>query len=426
MQERIGVVGLGYVGLPLALAFANKFENTIGFDINEQKVAALRSGVDVTNEGLEDIIKDSSLTVTSQINDLRECTVFVVGVPTPIDSMHKPDLSPLKKACELLGTVISSGSVIVFESTVYPGVTEEFCGPILEKTSGLKQSEEFFLGYSPERINPGDKQHTIEKITKIVSGENQQVLDRLVAVYAPIIKAGIHKASSIKVAEAAKVIENTQRDLNIALMNELAIICDKLNISTKDVLDAAGTKWNFLKFYPGLVGGHCVSVDPYYLTTKAQELGYHPQVILAGRRINDNMGRYVGQRLIKLLLKSGKSVDELTVGILGLTFKENVRDIRNSRIPEIVQELKEFGANVRVYDPLAIPDEAQEEYGIKLADLKEFEGLDAVIYAVKHEVFSEFDAERISSMVKQGGAVADLKSVLDSSGLREDLVYWSL
>ena len=426
MQERIGLVGLGYVGLPLALAFADKFEGTVGFDINAKKVNALKEGIDVTHEGLEERIKATSLTMTSDVNDLKGCTFFVVGVPTPVDSTQRPDLSPLSSACELLGPVLSEGCIVVFESTVYPGVTEDICGPLLEKSSGLKCGKEFFLGYSPERINPGDKKHILETITKIVSAENNELLERVAGVYEKIIDAGVHRAPSIKVAEAAKVLENTQRDINIALMNELSIICDLLGIATRDVLDAAKTKWNFLNFYPGLVGGHCVSVDPYYLTTKAQELGYHPEVILSGRRINDGMGRFVAQRLIKLLMSNGKPAGSMKIGILGLSFKENVADIRNSRVPEIIAELEEFGAEVIVHDPLAIPEEAEHEYGISLCSIDNFNELDALILAVQHEKFKEMSEEQLSGMVRKGGALADLKSILDRDKIRSDISYWSL
>src|SRR4051812_43481800 len=353
MAERIAVVGLGYVGLPVALAFARKFPGTIGFDINVEKVNSLKAGVDRTGETSSEELKASKLQMTHDPAELRQATFFVVAVPTPVDVDNRPDLTPVVKASETVAKALKKGDVVVYESTVYPGVTEEVCGPILAKLSGLKQGVDFKLGYSPERINPGDKQHTLERITKVVSGEDEATLERVAAAYGAIVDAGIHRAPSIKVAEAAKVIENTQRDINIALMNELSMIFDRMGIRTADVLAAAGTKWNFLKFRPGLVGGHCIGVDPYYLTTKAQQLGYQPEVILAGRRVNDNMGRYVAQRLVKLLVNADIPVRSARVGILGLTFKEDVNDIRNSKVPGIATELREFGIQPMVHDPLA-------------------------------------------------------------------------
>src|SRR5262245_10544916 len=323
MQERIAVIGLGYVGLPVALAFARKFPGAIGFDVNKEKVEELRRGFDRNQEVPESVLKESSLTITSDIADLKSVTFFVVAVPTPVDENNVPDLTPVVKASETVGKGLSKGAVVVFESTVYPGVTEDVCGPILAKVSGLTQGKDFKLGYSPERINPGDKEHTLERIVKVVSGEDAATLDRVAAAYGGIIDAGVHRAPSIKVAEAAKVIENTQRDINIALMNELALIFDRMGIRTSDVLAAAGTKWNFLKFRPGLVGGHCIGVDPYYLTTKAQELGYQPEVILAGRRINNNVGPYIAQRTVKMLINADIPVKAAKIGVLGLTFKED-------------------------------------------------------------------------------------------------------
>ena len=320
--ENIAVLGLGYVGLPVAVALATKFQNVIGFDISNPRVKALQDGLDWTNEIEEGVLRASSLKVTSDPQELKDVSFFIVTVPTPIDDARNPDLSPLAGACELIGQVLSKGAVVVFESTVYPGVTEEFCGPLLERTSGMKQSEDFFLGYSPERINPGDKEHRLETITKIVSGENKEALDRIIGVYERIIDASLHVAPNIKVAEAAKVIENTQRDINIALMNEIALIFDRMGVCTSDVLAAAGTKWNFLRFTPGLVGGHCIGVDPYYLTSAAEKLGYRPEVILAGRRINDSIGGVIAEKAVKLLLKNGNGLDEAKVAVLGLTFKE--------------------------------------------------------------------------------------------------------
>lgn len=341
MKEKVAVIGLGYVGLPVALAFAAKFPNAIGFDINQSRVNALKQGIDKTGECSAEDLNRTTITWSSDVEDLRDATFFIVAVPTPIDKANRPDLTPVRLASHTVGKVIKPGAVVVYESTVYPGVTEEICGPIIAEESGLKQGIDFKLGYSPERINPGDKEHTLTKIVKVVSGEDAETLERVASAYNAVVDAGIHRAPSIKVAEAAKVIENTQRDLNIALMNELARIFELMGICTSDVLEAAGTKWNFLKFTPGLVGGHCIGVDPYYLTTKAEELGYRPEVILAGRRINDSMGKYIAEKMVKMLIKADFcSVKKAKVGILGLTFKENVPDLRNSRVPDIVNELK--------------------------------------------------------------------------------------
>jgi UDP-N-acetyl-D-galactosamine dehydrogenase len=426
MSIRIGVIGLGYVGLPLALAFARKFPGTIGFDINEHKVGLLKKGVDVTSEGLEDQIRASTLKVTATASDLSECNFFVVGVPTPVDHDHRPDLQPVISASELVGDVLRKGSTVVFESTVYPGVTEEICGPILAKRSGLRHGIDFKLGYSPERINPGDKEHTLETILKVVSGEDAATLELVAEVYGKVITAGIYKAPSIKVAEAAKVIENTQRDLNIALMNELSLIFDRMNIRTKDVLDAASTKWNFLRFSPGLVGGHCIGVDPYYLTTKAEQLGYHPQVILAGRRINDGMGTHVAQRMVKLMVNAGLPTKGAKVGILGLTFKENVHDIRNSRVPDIIKELREFGVIPLVHDPLADPHHTKEEYGISLSSWEDLQNLDGIVVAVNHKQFIARGAREIAAKLRPNGVFIDIKSAFDSNALPSGMHYWSL
>jgi len=423
---RIAVVGLGYVGLPLALAFARKFPGTVGFDINSARIEALKRGEDVTDEGFEEQISATSLTVGSTPDIMRGSNFFIVGVPTPVDENHNPDLEPLKGACASVGSVLQSGSTVVFESTVYPGVTEDVCGPLLEKASGLRAGKDFFLGYSPERINPGDREHTLERIVKVVSGDSLQTLDRVAQVYASIIEAGVHRAPSIKVAEAAKVIENTQRDLNIALMNELSLIFDRMGIRTRDVLDAAGTKWNFLKFSPGLVGGHCIGVDPYYLTTKAEQLGYHPQVILAGRRINDEMGIYVGQRLVKLMINSEIPIKGARVAVLGLTFKENVADIRNSRVPDIIRELRQFGVQPLVVDPHANSSSVHEEYGIELADISAVQDFDALIIAVAHREYKVLGATELRKMVRSGGVIADVRSVLDCSSIPEGVSYWSL
>lgn len=426
MNEQIAVIGLGYVGLPVAIAFARKFPNTIGFDISVQRVESLRQGIDHTGEVTSDELLNSRLRVTYDLSDLVDANFFVVAVPTPIDRSHRPDLTLLAKASELVGKVLRPGSVVVYESTVYPGVTEEFCGPILARVSGLEQGIDFKLGYSPERINPGDKAHTLERIVKVVAGEDQDTLERVASVYGAIIDAGVHRAPSIKVAEAAKAIENTQRDVNIALMNELALICDRLNIRTHDVLAAARTKWNFLPFTPGLVGGHCIGVDPYYLTAKAEEVGHHPEVILAGRRINDNMGIYLAQRLVKLLVKADQPIRGARVGILGLTFKENVPDLRNSRVPDIVQELQQFGVQVFVHDPLADEKEAEKEYGIQLVSWNDLHNLDALILAVNHRFYLDMPQETLLSPVHARGVVMDVKSVLDPKTLPSNLHYWSL
>jgi UDP-N-acetyl-D-galactosamine dehydrogenase len=412
--------------LPVALAFAAKFPDTVGFDIHREKVDELRRGFDRNHEQTEAVLKATSLAMTSDPKDLAGCSFFVVAVPTPVDGNNVPDLTPVERASETVGKALSRGAVVVFESTVYPGVTEDVCGPILERVSGLKRGRDFTLGYSPERINPGDKEHTLERITKVVSGEDAATLERVVAVYGAIVDAGVHRAPSIKVAEAAKVIENTQRDLNIALMNELAIIFDRLGIRTSDVLAAASTKWNFLKFRPGLVGGHCIGVDPYYLTMKAQQLGYQPEVILAGRRINNGMGQYVAQRVVKLLIDADITVKGARVGVLGLTFKEDCNDIRNSKVPDILRELRSFGIEPRVHDPVASAAEAAHEYGVRLAPLEELSQLDAVVLAVCHRWYLDLGAARLFGMVRDGGVVVDVKSALDPSAAERKIRYWSL
>ena len=353
MSEKIAVIGLGYVGLPVAVALAKAFPATVGFDISKRRIDTLQKGEDWTGEIDTGTLQSCGLRVSGNPDDLAGATFFIITVPTPIDRERRPDLSPLEGACSFVGPALRKGAVVVFESTVYPGVTEDFCGPLLEKYSGLVCGRDFALGYSPERINPGDKQHRLETITKIVSADSAETLERVKAVYGAVVKAGLHVAPSIKVAEAAKVLENTQRDINIALMNELAIILDRMGVRTRDVLEAAGTKWNFLKFAPGLVGGHCIGVDPYYLTSCAEALGYHPQVILAGRRLNDDMGRFVAAKLIKLLVQAKKPVSGARVGVLGLTFKEDVPDLRNSKVPDIIAELKEFGITPIIHDPMA-------------------------------------------------------------------------
>ena len=425
MSERVAVIGLGYVGLPVALAFARKFEGTVGFDISERRVSSLVANEDWTGEVTPSELQESTLKLSSDPADLHGCTFFVVAVPTPIDSDRRPDLGPLLAATRVVGTALAPGAMVVYESTVYPGVTEEQCGPLLAETSGLRQSQDFKLGYSPERINPGDKLHTFEKIIKVVSGEDAEALARVAGAYEAVVDAGVHRASSIKVAEAAKVIENTQRDLNIALMNELALIFDRMGIRTRDVLDAAGTKWNFLPFTPGLVGGHCIGVDPYYLTAKAEALGYHPEVILAGRRINDDMGRYVAQRTIKLLREQDRAIKGARIGVIGLTFKENVPDLRNSRVPDIIDELREYGIDPIVHDPMASGEEALREYGIELRPFDALKDLDAVILAVPHRASLD-QLDRIVGSVREGGLFIDVKSLICADDLRSDLRYWSL
>lgn len=424
--EKIGIVGLGYVGLPLALALGRAFPGTIGFDVSQDKVNSLLAGEDPTGDGFESEVRASTVTFTTDAAALGQCSVVIVAVPTPIDENRQPDLSPLVRASQSVGRNLQRGAVVVFESTVYPGVTEDVCGPVIEQESGFSRGVDFFLGYSPERINPGDKQHTLDKIIKVVAGENSDITDRIAAVYGAVVKAGLFKAPSIRVAEAAKVIENTQRDLNIALMNELAIIFDKMGIRTKDVLDAAGTKWNFLKFTPGLVGGHCIGVDPYYLTAKAQQLGYHPQVILAGRRINDDMGRFVAERTVKLMINAGLPLKGSRVGIMGVTFKENVTDTRNSRVPDIAYELAEFGVQTLIYDPLADPEVVRDEYGLELSSLSDLNDLHALIIAVGHSVIRDSGIASLVERVVPGGVFVDLKSIFSADMLPANRSYWSL
>ncbi len=431
MVEKVAVIGLGYVGLPLLVSLARPFQGVVGFDIDSRRVAALREGNDWTGEVESAELTATKALLTDKAEDLNDCTFFIVTVPTPIDHAKRPDLTPVLGACRTVGAVLkgrratTTPPVIVFESTVYPGLTEEICGAKIAEVSGLKQGVDFKLGYSPERINPGDKVNRLESIVKIVSAEDDATLARLEAVYGAIITAGLHRASNIRVAEAAKVIENTQRDLNVALMNELALICDRLGIRTHEVLAAAGTKWNFLKFTPGLVGGHCIGVDPYYLTARAEELGYHPQVILAGRRINDNMPVFVAQKILKLLVDGGHLRMGARVGVLGLSFKENVRDLRNSRVPEIVRELQSFGIDVLVHDPVADPKHAEHEYGIKLCPRAELQKLDALVLAVPHRVLMD-DLPSLWETLRPNGYVIDVKSVLDTATLPKGLRYWSL
>ena len=423
-SERIAVLGLGYVGLPVAVSLAHKFATVIGFDVSERRVAALQSKHDWTGEISAQELSDSSLIVSNNAADLKDATFLIVTVPTPIDADNRPDLEPIRSACRLIAPHLNSGSIIVFESTVYPGVTDDVCGPLLEELSGLKRTVDFKLGYSPERINPGDKVHRLETITKIVSAEDDESLERVTAVYGAIIDAGLHIAPSIKVAEAAKVIENTQRDLNIALINEFSIIFDLMGIRTSDVLAAAGTKWNFLRFTPGLVGGHCIGVDPYYLTAAAEKLGYRPEVILAGRRLNDGMGARIANKLIKLLIQQDCKVSRCRVGIIGLTFKEDVPDLRNSKVPDIIKELREYGIDPMVYDPHANAAEAMREYGLTLSELSDFKDLDALIYAVPHRA-CEMNSATAMRMTRSAGIVIDIKSQLDPLEFANQ-VYWSL
>jgi UDP-N-acetyl-D-galactosamine dehydrogenase len=425
MKETIAVLGLGYVGLPVALSFSRVGLPVIGFDVNGDRIAALRAAHDWTGEVDPAHLIDAKLQFASDASELAAASFFIITVPTPIDEDRRPDLSAVVGACEIIGRVIRPGAVVVLESTVYPGVTEEVCGPVIARVSGLAQGRDFNMGYSPERINPGDREHTIDRIVKVVSGDTRETMERVAAAYALIVPAGIHRAPCIKVAEAAKVIENTQRDLNIALMNELAIIFHRLGINTKDVLDAAGTKWNFLRFAPGLVGGHCIGVDPYYLTAKAEAAGYHPEVILAGRRINDGMGRYVAQQLVRLLSTLTKPLSTARVAVLGLTFKENVPDLRNSRVPDIIFELRQFGISPIVHDTLASSDEAKHEYGISLADMEEVRDLDALILAVPHVRYLR-EPDWLGAALVPGGVLMDIKSAIDPVSVPSSIRYWSL
>lgn len=414
----VALVGLGYVGLPLAAEFGKKYR-TIGFDLSEEKVAAYRSHVDPTGEVSSAGFKAAAkLEVTTNPRALREADFIIVAVPTPVDEAHNPDFKPLIGASAAVGENLTRGTTVVFESTVYPGATEEVCIPVIEKHSGMKWKKDFFVGYSPERINPGDKEHTLTRIVKVVAGDTPQTLDRVAEVYGSVVSAGVHRASSIKVAEAAKVIENTQRDLNIALVNELAMIFHQIGIDTAEVLQAAGTKWNFLPFRPGLVGGHCIGVDPYYLTYKAQTLGYHPQVILSGRKINDGMGKYVAEQTVKRMILRGFCVNKENIIVLGLTFKENVPDTRNSRVVDVVRELESFGAKVFVHDPVACPKEAEHEYGIRLAAWDELPQAAAVVAAVAHDEFKNRPMDEILAKIAPNGVYVDVKNQADAAALR--------
>jgi UDP-N-acetyl-D-glucosamine/UDP-N-acetyl-D-galactosamine dehydrogenase len=409
----IAVIGLGYVGLPLALAFG-RHRKTLGFDLSQSKVDAYASGIDPSGESSSaDIQAAKFFEPTTDESRLAEADIFIVAVPTPIDEARKPDLSPLIDASQAIGRYMKKGAIVVYESTVYPGVTEEVCIPVLESASEMQWKKDFFVAYSPERINPGDKSHTLANTVKVVAGDTPETLEKVSALYELVVKAGLHKVSSIKAAEAAKVIENTQRDLNIALMNELAVICDKLGIDTLEVLEAAGSKWNFLNFRPGLVGGHCIGVDPYYLTHKAEMLGYHPQVILAGRRINDGMAKYIAEQTVKQMIQAGSSIRNAPVNVLGLTFKENCSDIRNSKVADLIYELQSFGLDVHVHDPVANPEEAMQEYGLQLDSWESLPQANAVVLAVAHTDLVKLSVAQYAEKLTDGGCIIDVKSQLD-------------
>ena len=427
MRDKVAVVGMGYVGLPLALAFG-RVMSTVGFDIAEAKIDAYRQGYDPTGEMDAELFRRATqLSYSTDPNVIREADFVVVAVPTPVDNAHQPDLTPVVKASETVGRHLKRGAIVVFESTVYPGVTEDICVPILERESGLKCGPDFQVGYSPERVNPGDKVHTLERIVKVVSGQDGPTLARVAWLYEQVIEAGVHRAPTIKVAEAAKVIENTQRDLNIALMNELAVIFDKLGVDTLDVLTAAGTKWNFLPFRPGLVGGHCIGVDPYYLTYKAELSGYHPDVILAGRHINDSMGRFIAEKTVKLMIDAERKVKGARVLVLGLTFKENCADLRNSRVIDVIDELKSYGIEVLVHDPVAECEDARHEYGVELVGLAGLRDLDAIVVAVAHSQFAAMTPAELAAMAAPGVPLIDVKSIYDRDAVAASgLSHWRL
>jgi len=417
MTRKVSVIGLGYVGLPVAVAFG-RTARAIGFDINPVRIHELKEGFDRTGEVEAADLKAADILYTHDLDDLRAADFHIVAVPTPVDEAHQPDLTPVIRASETVGKALKKGDIVVYESTVYPGATEEDCVPVLEHFSGLKCGLDFTVGYSPERINPGDKEHSFTKIRKVVSGQDAATLDIVAAVYGSVVTAGVYRASSIKVAEAAKVIENTQRDLNIALMNELAVVFDIMGIDTREVLEAAGTKWNFLKFQPGLVGGHCIGVDPYYLTHKAEKLGYIPQVILAGRRINDGMGKFVAQRTVKEMIRAGHAILGSTVTILGLTFKEDCPDLRNSRVIDIIRELEDYGIEVQVHDALADPAEALHEYGIKLIELTALRPAAAVVAAVAHQAYRGMSVDDIARLMGEHPVLTDVKGMFDPVAVR--------
>ena len=427
-KEKLALVGLGSVGIPIAVAFSKKV-NVIGFDQDKGKIELYRKGIDPTNEVGNKEIAECAIDFTSESSKLKEAKFIIVAVPTPIKDNYTPDLNPIKNACRYIGKNLSKGAIVIFESTVYPGVTEEICVPIMEYESHLKCGIDFKVGYSPERINPGDKVHRLENITKIVSGMDKETLDTSAAVYGLIVKAGIYKAESIKIAEAAKVIENSQRDINIAFMNEVAIICDKIGIDTKSVLRAAETKWNFLNFSPGLVGGHCIGIDPYYLTYKAEKVGYHSQIILAGRRINDNMGKYVTENLVKNLIRANISVKAARVAILGFTFKENCPDVRNTKVVNIYDEVKSYGMEPFIVDPVADANEVRKMYGIELMNMEELSDLDAIVVAVPHDCFASFskrDLDKLYKRCNEKRVLIDIKGLYEKTDYESEYYYWRL
>ncbi len=427
MHKRlVSVVGLGYVGLPVAVAFGLK-QHTIGFDINSSRIDELKQAHDRTGEVSSIELNNADIFFTASIDELQHADFHIIAVPTPVDEAKQPDLTPMLKASETVGKALKKGDIVVYESTVYPGVTEDECIPILERVSGLKCGVDFKVGYSPERINPGDKEHTFTKIKKVVSGQDVETLEMVAQVYESVVTAGVHRAPTIKVAEAAKVIENTQRDLNIALINELALIFDRMGIDTNDVLDAAGTKWNFLKFKPGLVGGHCIGVDPYYLTHKAEKIGYIPQVILAGRRINDGMGKYIAQRTVKEMIHAGHNMLGARVTVLGLTFKEDCPDLRNSKVIDIIHELEDYGINVQVCDPLADADEALHEYGVTLVPFDELKTSEAVVVAVAHKEYLSLSTKKLSAMMNGAPLIIDVKGIYNRQRIENDNIrIWRL
>ncbi len=429
-QSKLALVGLGYVGMPIAVAFAEVL-NVIGFDINEKKIKNYNDGIDPTGEVGEDVIKKTTVEFTSDPQRLSEAKFIIVAVPTPVADDHTPDLSPIRSACQIVGKNIKRGSVVVFESTVYPGVTREICIPIIEKESGMKCGIDWKIGYSPERINPGDKTHRLSSVVKIVSGMDKETLECVANVYSLVVKAGVYRAESIEIAEAAKVIENSQRDINIAFMNELSIIFHKMHIDTKNVLEAAGTKWNFLNFKPGLVGGHCIGIDPYYLTYRAEQFGYHSQIILSGRRINDDMGKYIAEQTVKLMIKSGINITNARVGCLGITFKENCPDVRNSKVNDVITELKEYDINPIVCDPVADIDDVKKLYNLNLVSMEELKDIDCLIIAVAHNEFKSLSTKRLLDMFKnepnEKKVIVDIKSICDKEKIQSTgCKYWRL
>lgn len=425
-ETKLSLVGLGYVGMPIAVAFAKKI-NVVGFDTNATKIEMYKKGIDVTKEVGNEALKETTVEFTTDESKLKEAKFHIVAVPTPVRDDHMPDLTPVESASTIVGRNLTKGSIVVYESTVYPGVTEDICVPILEKESGLKCGVDFKVGYSPERINPGDKVHRLETIVKIVSGMDEETLENVAKTYELVVEAGVHRAESIKVAEAAKVIENSQRDINIAFMNELSIIFNKMNIDTQAVLKAAGTKWNFLKFYPGLVGGHCIGVDPYYLTYKAEQLGYHSQIILSGRRINDDMGKYVAENTVKMLIKNDRNIRNAKVGILGITFKENCPDTRNSKVNDIIKELREYEIEPIVCDPVADQEEAKKLYNIEIEDMSKLRDLDALIISTCHEEFKKLTMDQFEKMFRDKKIIIDVKGVLNKEEYKKaGYSYWRL